>query len=211
MVYRRRASIVSALHRYRLRNGHWPSLSISSSSSVPLLSWRVAILPDLGYQSLYERFDKNSDWTSPANRQLLTEMPIEFQPVNADAGILTPVAALATSDGKWTISDTTPNSDSDWRNSRNIAFVELRGKGVPWTSPADLPMDANEADAEQLSSRQAGLFRLDGDYEFSRAPMTTSDIGVLAFFALATAFVQFHLKQSASNNAPPQAVDRPQP
>lgn len=39
------------------------------------LSWRVRILPFLGHESLYEKFDFNSPWDSTNNRALVSQMP----------------------------------------------------------------------------------------------------------------------------------------
>jgi Protein of unknown function (DUF1559) len=58
--------------------GHLPAPSIAGAGARPLLSWRVAILPYLGYQSLYDRFHLDEPWDSPHNRALLKEMPAEL-------------------------------------------------------------------------------------------------------------------------------------
>ena len=41
----------------------------------PLLSWRVAILPDLGERELYEQFHLDEPWNSPHNLVLVGRMP----------------------------------------------------------------------------------------------------------------------------------------
>ena len=41
----------------------------------PLLSWRVAILPFIGEQNLYNRFRLDQPWDSPHNIALLPLMP----------------------------------------------------------------------------------------------------------------------------------------
>ena len=48
------------------------------SDGTPLLSWRVALLPHLGYQPLYERFHLDEPWDSAHNRSFLAEMPPEL-------------------------------------------------------------------------------------------------------------------------------------
>lgn len=45
----------------------------------PALSWRVSILPFLGYQELYDQFDPNRRFNSPVNKRLIDLMPPEFQ------------------------------------------------------------------------------------------------------------------------------------
>ena len=67
-----------ALHNYHDIHGHFPAPAVLRNDSSPLLSWRVAILPYLGYQSLYERFRLDEPWDSVHNRALIAEMPREF-------------------------------------------------------------------------------------------------------------------------------------
>jgi hypothetical protein len=44
-------------------------------SGQPLLSWRVAILPQLGEQALYEQIHLDEPWDSPHNQQFWERMP----------------------------------------------------------------------------------------------------------------------------------------
>ena len=67
-----------AMEKYHEGHGHFPAPAIARRDGTPLLSWRVAILPQLGYQSLYDRFRKDEPWDSPHNLALLPEMPPEF-------------------------------------------------------------------------------------------------------------------------------------
>jgi prepilin-type processing-associated H-X9-DG protein len=67
-----------AMHEYHETHGHFPAPARVGADGTPLLSWRVALLPFLGYRSLYERFHLDEPWDSPHNRALLAEMPPEF-------------------------------------------------------------------------------------------------------------------------------------
>ena len=67
-----------ALNLFQDAHGHFPAPAIAHADGTPLLSWRVAILPSLGYQSLYNRFRLDEPWDSPHNRALLSQMPAEF-------------------------------------------------------------------------------------------------------------------------------------
>ncbi|MFI5456642.1 MAG: DUF1559 domain-containing protein [Isosphaerales bacterium] len=67
-----------AMHEYHEAHEHFPAPVLARGDGTPLLSWRVAILPHLGYRSLYERFHLDEPWDSPHNRALLKEMPAEF-------------------------------------------------------------------------------------------------------------------------------------
>ena len=67
-----------ALHDYHEAHGHFPAPAIVSTAGTPLLSWRVALLPQLGYQTLYARFHLDEPWDSPHNRSLVAEIPTEL-------------------------------------------------------------------------------------------------------------------------------------
>ena len=51
---------------------------VDTPNPAPQLSWRVHILPHLGYEQLYDRFALDEPWDSPTNRKLLSEMPPEY-------------------------------------------------------------------------------------------------------------------------------------
>lgn len=54
--------------------GIYPA-AIVAADGTPLLSWRVAILPFLDEQALYEQFRLDEPWDSPHNRALIPLMP----------------------------------------------------------------------------------------------------------------------------------------
>ena len=68
-----------ALHEFHEAHGHFPAAAITDKSGTPLLSWRVAILPQLGYQSLYDAFHLDEPWDSPHNLALAAQMPEVFR------------------------------------------------------------------------------------------------------------------------------------
>ena len=58
-------------------NNRFPA-DVLSKDGKPLLSWRVAILPQLGHQALYTEFHQDEPWDSPHNKALLERMPEVF-------------------------------------------------------------------------------------------------------------------------------------
>jgi hypothetical protein len=66
-----------ALAAYAKKNGKYPPLA-SSTDGDARLSWRVLILPELGYPELRNRF-KNEPWDSRHNKLLLDYIPPEYQ------------------------------------------------------------------------------------------------------------------------------------
>jgi hypothetical protein len=64
-----------AMHNFAATHGgRLPAAAIRKGGK-PLLSWRVAILPWLEQNALYERFRLDEPWDGPHNKALLEEMP----------------------------------------------------------------------------------------------------------------------------------------
>ena len=55
-----------AFHNYHSANNAFPRAAITDKQGKPLLSWRVAILPYIGQQGLYNRFNLDEPWDSQA-------------------------------------------------------------------------------------------------------------------------------------------------
>jgi hypothetical protein len=105
----------------------------------------VAILPWIGAQELYQKFDFNEAWDGPHNKPLLDEMPVVYsQPGGNDQDphdtfyqvFVGPGTAFEPLEGgrKLDIPSITDGA------SNTLAVVE-GGQSVPWTKPADLSFD----------------------------------------------------------------------
>src|SRR5262249_17892645 len=74
--------IAKALLDFEKKHGHLPYPRSAGQNNEALfgqgLSWRVAILPFLGRQDLYDRFRFDQPWHSPSNRKAAEEMPDVF-------------------------------------------------------------------------------------------------------------------------------------
>ena len=62
--------IALALHNYHDVNGHFPPAVIKDRNGKALYSWRVAILPYIEQQNLYDQFKRDEPWDSEHNKQL---------------------------------------------------------------------------------------------------------------------------------------------
>lgn len=69
-----------ALINYHNTHGRFPPAAVCSAEGKPLYSWRVAILPLIEKEDLYQRFNLDEPWDSPHNVQLLSEMPGTYAP-----------------------------------------------------------------------------------------------------------------------------------
>jgi hypothetical protein len=134
--------IALAMQNFAAVNNTLPPQYLQSGGS-PTLSWRVAILPYLGYSQLYDAFDKSKAWDDPANLPLLQQMPAVFRGAADSGGGTTTRYEVGT--GPSLIfngpTGTRVNSISD--GTSNTLLVGEAAAGVPWTAPQDLPIGAS--------------------------------------------------------------------
>lgn len=139
-------SIALAMHNHHDATTRFPS-SIVSTAGAPLLSWRVRLLPYMGYTGLYNQFNRSEPWDSPHNLALLKYMPDVFRGVGDpwDA-VTTRVMTFTGAGAPFDVNSGTgprANQITDG-TSRTIMFVEAGdGVAVPWTKPADMPFLSN--------------------------------------------------------------------
>jgi len=132
-----------AIEKYTKEKGSFPLREIQSEDGESLLSWRVALLPYLGYESLYNKFHLNEPWNSPHNLALVKEMPSIYR--NSEKhlaeGYTTFVAPYGATDAKRkTVWDIVPKglSEVSEEEQGSILLVEVNGEAaVPWSSPDD--------------------------------------------------------------------------
>jgi len=131
-----------AMHNFAATHGgRLPAAAIRQGDK-PLLSWRVAILPWLEQNALYERFRLDEAWDGPHNRALLEEMPRVYAAVAPDdatphstyyQGFVGPGSLFDGEEG-------TRLADVTQVAGPTIMIVEAADP-VLWTKPADLSFD----------------------------------------------------------------------
>jgi len=115
----------------------------------PLLSWRVAILPQLGEAALYKQIRLDEPWDSPHNRQFWDRMPMAYElPGLPASGGLTAIQVFT---GPWTpfrghTGPTVPNGFPDGM-SRTILIIEA-AVAVNWMQPEDI--DVQKVDPDDI-------------------------------------------------------------
>jgi hypothetical protein len=133
----------------------------------PLLSWRVAILPFIEENALYQEFRQDEPWDSPHNIKLLERMPATFRnpQIPTELGYTTYVipygeGTAGSVEGGIRFGMMTDGS------SNTIAVVEVdSGYAVPWTAPDDISIDDNDlTDAFPERGSTVGFF--DGSVQF---------------------------------------------
>lgn len=113
-----------------------PTSIVKDRRGLPGLSWRVKILPLLGYESLYNRFNLKEPWDSPTNKPLLELIPDEFVcferfDTNTNLQLVVNEAALFS-----TVEEKDKSEISD--APMIVLLVEVDDNyAVPWTAPFD--------------------------------------------------------------------------
>jgi Ca-activated chloride channel homolog len=153
-----------AFHEYEQAHGHFPAPAIARSDGTPLLSWRVALLPHLGYRALYGRFHLNEPWDSPHNRSLLAEMPPELACPGAAVSRLGQTGYKVVVGPKIGASSVNTPFDASRGvgireitdgTSNTILVVETDGL-VPWSKPDDLHWQPGGPPPELRSPHSGG-------------------------------------------------------
>jgi Protein of unknown function (DUF1559) len=139
-------NILLAFHNYHEDedHGHLPD-DIRDREGKPLLSWRVALLPYIEEEQLYNEFKLDERWDGPNNLKLLERMPKVYAPVRAKVEpghtffqcFKGPRAAFRPGKPR------TLQHDFPDGTSNTLVLVE-GGEAVPWTKPADLDFDPDK-------------------------------------------------------------------
>jgi hypothetical protein len=132
--------------------------TIMDKDGKPLLSWRVAILPQIEQDNLYRQFKLDEPWDSENNKKLIAKMPKLYAPVRGKAKpgetyyqVFVGKEALF-GPGK---RPRLPASIPDGTSRTGLVFEA--GVPVTWTKPDDLLFDADNP-----LPKLGGLF--DGDF-----------------------------------------------
>lgn len=155
MVARRKASaeqmekIYTAIREYVTTHGHAPRCSYDDEQR-PLLSWRVHLLPALGYAELYDQFHLDEPWDGEHNRSLLEKMPAVYGKPQTNSGENSgphAVMFVAVGDGA--------ELASKMIGSNRVLFVEAR-REVPWTKPDEISVNEQGQPLDDLQGWHPG-------------------------------------------------------
>ena len=136
-----------------------PPRAIFDKQGKPLLSWRVAILPFVEYDTLYRQFHLDEPWDSEHNKKLIAAMPPIYR--NPSSGAPPGMATYLAVCGKGLMFDGTEGRTmADIRDglSHTIMLVEANDdRAVPWTKPDDWECDPQRPLAGLGTARPGGF------------------------------------------------------
>src|SRR5262249_27701294 len=141
--------IALAIHNYHDVNGHFPR-DITDKNGKPILSWRVAILPFIEQQPLYNRFKLDQPWEGPNNKEAPKAViktylsPSEPKTTSPDGYGLTSYKGVA---GPGTIFDRKAGKlrliDITDGTANTVMLIEA-GDPIPWAKPGDFEFDLDK-------------------------------------------------------------------
>lgn len=129
--------INEALLLYVAKKGHFPKAHSTNAGGVPTLSWRVELLPYLGYAELYKKFDFKRAWNMPPNKELLQFIPDAYvspERFDVKTNYLFPVDQAFMFGQNRVISPTRIDDGAE----NTIMLIEVNdAHAVNWTEPKD--------------------------------------------------------------------------
>jgi prepilin-type processing-associated H-X9-DG protein len=154
-----------AMYNYHASYNRFPPAAILDDNGNPLLSWRVAILPFVEQQALYEQFHLDEPWDSPHNKPLSEMMPSVYVDPSAPLNPGYTVFHAAVGD-EFAIAK---NGESRLRDmtdgtSYTILVMEVnRDDAVIWSKPEDVAVDLTNPLAEMGNTHPGGFHVLMAD------------------------------------------------
>jgi hypothetical protein len=155
--------IAAAFQQYVSEKRYFPAPANYDDARRPLLSWRVELLPYLGYEQLYSHFRLNEPWDSPHNRQLLPAIPLEYQsPERFDdhTNYLVPTGANTLFPGPRGVGkggEVVSRVEDGLENTVLLLEVD-DDAAVPWTQPQDYQVDLRSPGPRLGSLRDGFLY-----------------------------------------------------
>jgi len=178
--------IVESMLAYSRKNRHFPPPAIYDDADRPLLSWRVAVLPFLGEQKLYDRFRLDEPWDSDHNRPLAEQMPDAFK---TPAGPAAPMTCYLAPDGMDTIlsrrGGIMPGMVRDGLQSTLVVVEANPDRAVTWTQPRDWQFVPAMPNAGLGALHEGWFFAAAGDTIVHRIPNSLEPDILRALFTIA--------------------------
>jgi len=150
-----------AMHNYAAAHNHFPPAVITDDDGKPLYSWRVAILPYIEQNAMYEEFHLDEPWDSEHNKKFLDKMPAIYA---------SPLAELPEGKTRYVVlqgegtffspkGESTKFSDiRDGLSNTLMAVTASPKAAVPWTKPEDIDFDSEKPTQGIVENQPRGGF-----------------------------------------------------
>lgn len=139
-----------------------PDQAIRTSAGMATLSWRVELLPYLGYQELYDQFNRKQPWDSPANIALLERIPDCYvSPERFDSN--TNYVGFIDKNYLFNTGPVPVRKVEDGLDNTLVVIEVNDAFAVPWTAPLDYVPENGKETAPIGGLRPDGTFALWGN------------------------------------------------
>lgn len=127
------------------KHGVLPTTEYRDEFGKPLLSWRVALLPMLGEQELFNELRLDEPWDSEHNIKLLSRIPAVYKNPNSRLEVEVGHTLLVATVGETCLLQADrPASTadaSDGASETALVLTTVADVAVPWTAPWDYQVD----------------------------------------------------------------------
>lgn len=164
--------IGTALFNYENFHRHMPAPITLSANGVPR-SWRVELLPHLGYHELYKEYRQDEPWDSEHNKKIMARIPKVYRDPTRPPGSVETAYFAITGDAA-ALFGTEPRTFARITDgpSSTVWLVESH-RNIPWTKPEDIAFDPAKP-LPELGGVFEGTLRmgfLDNRIEARRTPI----------------------------------------
>lgn len=177
--------IAVGLEAYRESRNIYPGSAMTDRAGTPLLSWRVSLLPYLGYKKLYAQFRLDEPWNSPSNRKLVELIPSVYQSPERFDSTTNYLAPIASNTALGKPRGMHPRRMDDGPEHTAFVIEVDDGLAVPWTKPVDFDYDSRKQLAQVAGTLRNGyvLVAWGGGYS-GAVSLSESDQALRAMFTV---------------------------
>ena len=175
------AKLARALNAYADGYAGYPLTKVPGAAANPPMSWRVAILPLLGYEKLFKEYRPAEPWDSASNKRVLAQIPAEFQ---SDRGgtktnYLVPLGLEAAFGCGRRLNAGMFEDGPDY----TLIVVEVDDSyAVEWTRPDDLVVQGVPVKSKFGSLRSDGFFAVLASGRVCRIQPDADELALKALF-----------------------------
>ena len=168
--------IAQAFMLFEADHGYLPSTKTKIPGAKFPISWRVAILPYLGYEELYKSYSLEHEWDSRINAGFLDSMPEIYRHRSQDRNLGTTNYVTVSGQGSVTGDGEKQFKLDELRDDpiTTILVSEVIAQ-IPWTSPEDVVLDPAKSLPKLGGSYPDAWQVAMADGSVQRIPSDTSD------------------------------------